>query len=103
MYKPVRRLATRNNVIVCYVKVVDISVEVVPFARFGYVDQVVWNAVAIDGVIGEVFTRADVHTAINLSAVGTDYLTAYLLSQTHSIARLAGCRRTEYSYEHRLR
>ena len=64
--------------------------EVVFVAGFGDVDQVVGDGLAVDGVVGEVFARAQVHAAVDLAGIGADDFGAETVGQGGGEGGLAG-------------
>ena len=55
-------------------KILLILEEIIFGAGLGNINKMIGNMVAVDHIVGKILTSTNIHTSVNLSRVGTDYL-----------------------------
>ena len=94
-----RLFATRNDVVVGIEKILLIFKQVVFRSWLAYIYEVIRYFLAVDDIVGKVFARANVHSAVHLSRVGAQYFAVQPVGEGGGEGCLAACRRTENGYQ----
>ena len=92
------QLASATDVVVCLVEVLLILEQIVLCAWLGYVDKMIRNRLAVNYIVCQVLARSDVHAAVHLARVGTDYLAVGAQCECCRHSGLSACGGSEYGY-----
>ena len=86
------------DILIHIVEILLILEQVVLRTRLPNVDQMIRDPMPVHHIVGQIFTRADIHATIHLTGISRDHLPADLRCQSGCYRGLPRCRRTQYRY-----